>query len=115
MLFRSIATLIWATWSYSVTLSVGWFVLTVGGFVVSYVARSALGRWSWTVELTDPKGVLRSRATRWLVALTWSTMAQWSVPSLTRRYLKAGDLARLGIGAAAPDRSTAPTASEVGV
>jgi len=109
------AALIWATWTYSVTLSVGWFVLTVAGFVASYVARSTLGRWSWTVELTDPKGMLRSRATRWLVALTWSRMAQWVVPRLTRQYLEAGRLSRLGIPAVAPQRSTVPTDSNVGV
>jgi predicted acylesterase/phospholipase RssA len=92
------AVLLWWTWQYSVTLSIGWFVMALGGMAASYFAPSLLGRWSWTVDLADPIGAVRSRVSRWVGALTTWMVARWLVPRLTRRYLDAGRIETLGDG-----------------
>lgn len=90
-----LAVLLWWTWSYSVTLSVGWFVLTAGALAASYFAPGVLGRWSWSVQLIDPIGAVRSRVSKWVAALVTWTLARWFVPRLTSRYLEAGRIEKL--------------------
>jgi predicted acylesterase/phospholipase RssA len=88
--------LLWWAWRYSITLSVGWIVLTIGGMVAAYCAPAVLGRWSWSLGLIDPVRAVRSRVGKWAAVLTTWTIARWLVPRLTHRYLVAGRLETLG-------------------
>ena len=103
-----LALVLWMTWRYSVTLSVGWFVLTVAAIAASYFAPSLLGRWSWTVGLVSPVSAMRSGIGKWVGAvMTWA-IARLVVPDLTRRYLATGRLETL-YGPVSSDRDGGTT------
>jgi predicted acylesterase/phospholipase RssA len=90
-----VGLLLWWTWGASINLSVRWIVLTVAVMIASYFAPAVLGRWSWSVQLIDPVGSLRTQVGKWAAVLITWTLARCLVPRLTRRYREAGRLERL--------------------
>ena len=95
VLVALIAFVFWLTWNYTFKVSIGAIGLLILGAIASWLGNKYLGKYSWTVQLTDPLGALKSQARRWgAVVGTW-WLAKKIVPPLTQKYLDEGDLRHL--------------------
>jgi len=95
VLVALIASVFWLTWNYTFKVSIGAIGVLILGAIASWLGKKYLGKYSWTVQLTDPLGALKSQAQRWVAVIGTWWLARRIVPPLTKKYLEAGDLRHL--------------------
>ncbi|MBL8343474.1 MAG: patatin-like phospholipase family protein [Rubrivivax sp.] len=80
----------------SFTLTLGGIALALAIAAVPWLLPRLRRPWRWARALANPRAALRSAGLGWGASVfTWA-LARWLVPRLTRRYLDAGSLGKLG-------------------